>query len=65
MERAGEILTMYIGPHDLLVNLGVSFRPGTTDLQMHEAIQRIESNLRGAYPECRRIYIETQSLGAA
>ena len=27
VERAGDILTMYMGPHDLLVNMGVLLRP--------------------------------------
>ena len=57
-----EILTMYMGPHDLLVNLGVSFKPGITAEQMHEAIHRIEGDLQRAYPECMRVYIEAESM---
>lgn len=64
VDRAGDILTMYMGPHELLVNLGVSFRPGTTAEAMHEAIARIETDLRGSYPECTRVYIEAESLPA-
>jgi cation diffusion facilitator family transporter len=64
VERAGDILTMYMGPHELLVNMGVSFAPGTTAEQMHEAIRRIEADLRGAYPETNRVYIEAESLPA-
>ncbi len=60
--RAGKILTMYMGPHDLLVNLGVSFKAGITAEQMHEAIHRIESDLRSSHPECTRVYIEAESL---
>ena len=62
VERAGAILTMYMGPHDLLVNLGVSFKTGITAEQMHEAIRRIENDLQSAYPECTRVYIEAESL---
>ena len=64
VERAGDILTMYMGPHDLLVNMGVCFVPGTTAEQMHEAIRRIEADLRSAYPETNRVYIEAESLPA-
>ena len=60
--RAGDILTMYMGPHDLLVNLGVFFKPGTTAERMHESIHRIEKDLAAAYPECTRVYIETEWL---
>lgn len=62
VERAGDILTMYIGPHELLVNMGVCFVTGTTAEQMHKAIHRIEANLYGAYPEITRVYIEAESL---
>jgi cation diffusion facilitator family transporter len=62
VERAGVILTMYMGPHDLLVNMGVCFVAGTTAGQMHEAIHRIEADLKSAYPETNRVYIEVESL---
>ena len=62
VERAGDILTMYMGPHDLLVNMGVCFVKGTTAEEMHEAIRRIESDLQKAYPETNRVYIEAESL---
>jgi cation diffusion facilitator family transporter len=62
VKGVGDILTMYIGPHALLVNLGVQFRSGSTMEEIHEAIGRIEADLMGAYPECTRIYIEAESL---
>ncbi len=62
IDRAGDILTMYMGPNDLLVNLGVAFRPGTTAEEMHDSIRRVERDLQGAYPECTRVYIEAESL---
>ncbi len=62
VERAGDILTMYIGPNELLVNMGVCFVAGTTAEQMHEAIRRIENALRNGYPEINRVYIEAESL---
>jgi cation diffusion facilitator family transporter len=64
VERAGDILTMYMGPHELLVNMGVCFVAGTTAEQMHEAIRRIEADLIGVYPETTRVYIEAESLPA-
>lgn len=64
VQRAGDILTMYMGPHDLLVNMGVCFVAGTTAEQMHEAIRRIEADLRSTYPNTNRVYIEAESLPA-
>lgn len=62
ISAVGDILTMYMGPYDLLVNLSVSFVPGTTVEETHEAIRRIEADLVSAYPECKRVYIEAESL---
>jgi cation diffusion facilitator family transporter len=62
VERSGDILTMYMGPDDLLVNMGVCFVAGTRAEEMHESIRRIEADLQGAYPEIRRVYIEAESL---
>ncbi len=62
VERVGEVLTMYLGPHELLVNLSVRFVPGLTVERMHEAIERIERAILEAYPVCRRVYIEASSL---
>jgi len=64
VDRAGDILTMYMGPHDLLINMGVCFVAGTTAEQMHEAIRRIEADLKSGYPETNRVYIEAESLPA-
>lgn len=64
VERAGLILTMYMGPHDLLVNMGVCFTAGTTAEEMHEAIRRIETDLKSAYPQINHVYIEAESLPA-
>ena len=64
VERVAEILTMYMGPYELLVNLGVSFKTGITAEQMHEAIHRIEDDVQAAHPECTRMYFEAESLPA-
>jgi cation diffusion facilitator family transporter len=62
VERVGDILTMWMGPNDLLVNMGVGFVAGTRAEQMHEAIRRIEADLRRGYPATNRVYIEAESL---
>jgi cation diffusion facilitator family transporter len=62
VEKAGNILTMYMGPQDLIINMGVCFVAGTTDRQMHDSIHRIEDDLCRAYPETKRVYIEAETL---
>lgn len=62
VEAAGDILTMYMGPHELVINLGVRFARGTSAESMHEAIGRIETALESTYPQHLHVYIEAQSL---
>ncbi len=62
VERAGDILTLYMGPHALLVNLEVVFKPSLGAEAIHEAIHRIERAIGAEHPDVSRIYIEVQSL---
>jgi cation diffusion facilitator family transporter len=62
VDGIAEILTMYLGPNNLLVNLGVCFKTSLTAEEMHQAIHRIERNIQSAYPEHMDFYIETESL---
>jgi len=62
VERAGDILTMYMGPHSVLVNLEVVFKDTLSAEAIHETIHRVESGIIAAHPEVARVYIEVQSL---
>lgn len=62
VEGVGEVRTMYLGPHDLLVNLDVAFRPTLHSKGIRDAIERIEASLRSACPAVSRIYIEARSV---
>lgn len=59
---AGQPLTMHFGPHDVLLNLDVRFRPELSSEQVMAAVDRLEQAIRSRYPEIRRIYIEAESL---
>lgn len=65
VERVTDLLTMYMGPHDLLVNVGVQFRRGLHAETVHRAIHRIEERLRAEMPEIQRVYVEVESLRVA
>jgi len=62
VERTGGILTMYMGPHGLLVNLEVVFNASLKVEAIHEAIHRIERAIVAKHSDVTRIYIEVQSL---
>jgi cation diffusion facilitator family transporter len=62
VEAVGDVRTMYVGPRDLLVNLDVAFRASLRSDGIRDAIERIETSLKSAYPEVSRIYIEAEKL---
>jgi cation diffusion facilitator family transporter len=65
VEAVGDVRTMYLGPHDLLVNLDVAFRAGSDTVDIRDSIDRIESDLKSEYPDVTRVYIEVASLRQA
>ncbi|PKL58266.1 MAG: cation transporter [Actinobacteria bacterium HGW-Actinobacteria-6] len=62
VDRAGEILTMYMGTHDMIVTVGVQFKHGIHAETIHRAIHRIENAITAEFPQVRNVYIEVESL---
>jgi len=60
----GAVLTMHLGPEEVLLNLEVEFAAGTPAEEIHAAIHRIEEHITAHHPEVNRIFIEVESLRA-
>ena len=60
--ECGRILTLYLGPDDLLITLDATFADGSTRDDIDEAIDRIERGIVSAYPQARRIFVENENL---
>ena len=60
--KCGRVLSLYLGPEDLLVNLDVTFRDGLEEGSLLMAIDRIEDEVIGEYPQTTRIFVEAESL---
>ena len=63
--RNVEVLTLHLGPEDILVNLSLEFVDGLDTNQLEAAVDRIEKNIRDAVPEAHRIFIEADSIKRA
>lgn len=62
VEIAGYPLTMYFGPHNILLTINVRFDRGLQRDGIEQCIDRIESAVRATFPKVHRIYIEAESL---
>ena len=60
--KCGRILTLYLGPHDLLVTLDVTFVDSATRDDIDHAIDAIERDIVTAFPQTQRIFIEPENL---
>jgi cation diffusion facilitator family transporter len=58
----GVVLTMHLGPEDVLLNIEVQFTPGLPAEAIHTAIHRIEEHITARHPEVSRIFIEVEAL---
>lgn len=55
-------LTMYLGPKNVLLALGVQFEETMTSNEIALVIDKIEADLRSEHPEIKHIYIEAKSI---
>jgi cation diffusion facilitator family transporter len=56
----GDVLTMHMGPNELLVNLGVRYADGLCIEEIRAATRRVEEAIHAVYPECTRVFIELE-----
>ncbi len=61
----GAVLTMHLGPDDVLLNLEARFTEGLPAEEIHAAIHRIEARIGEPYPSVSRVFIEVQALRPA
>lgn len=64
VEEVGHILSMYIGPDEVLVVVDVNFKDDTPTGEAADAIAAIEKQARARFPMIRRIFIEASEAPA-
>ena len=62
VKAVNELLTMHLGPEDVLVNLSIDFDDGIKSEAVEAAISELEGEIKAAYPEVKRVFIEAQSI---
>lgn len=61
----GRILSMYVGPDDVLVTMDLDFDDGTVASDAATAISQVEQQVRARFPMIRRLFIESGVAPAA
>ena len=65
VRRVGRLLSMYIGPEEVLLAFDVQFTSDAPATDVAAAIAKIEAQIRERYPRISRIYIEPRTIDAA
>ncbi len=55
-----EVLSMHLGPRDVLVNISLDFREGISSGEVETTITSLERAVKTAYPDVTRVFIEAQ-----
>jgi len=56
-----EILTMHLGPRDILLNLSLDFKDELSSGNVEETISKLELGIKNKFPEIKRVFIEAQN----
>jgi len=56
------LLTMYFGPHTVLLTMEVAFAAGLPAPERTAAVARLEQRIRNRHPAIKHVFIEARSL---
>jgi len=62
VEDVGDLLTMQLGPNQVLLAVDIKFKYGLRLRELESAIDRLEENIRRREPTVERIFIEADAL---
>jgi len=65
IEDVGKVLSMQLGPDEVLLTVAVRFNRGMRIDEVEAAIERLEKAVAAAYPAIRHIYFESGALRSA
>lgn len=60
--QVGRVLTMVLGPADILLNLEVRFSPRLSIEELTAAVSKLEQAIQQCHPQVKRIFIDTTSM---
>jgi cation diffusion facilitator family transporter len=64
VEHVSRLLTMYFGPHEVLLTIEVKFRDELSAVGVRAAVARLHKRVRAECPDITRIYFASESVAA-
>jgi len=64
IKKTNELLTLHLGPQDVLLTVSVDFTDDLDSVGVETTIAALEARIKQDYPEIRRVFIEAQSVAA-
>ena len=64
IQAVNEVLTMHLGPSDVLATISLDFVDNRTSQDVEASITELERAIKEKFPEVRRVFIEAQSWRA-
>lgn len=62
VEGVRRVLTMHLGPQEILLNLEIQFNKNLSAEEVASAVQRLERTICKKHPDIKNVFIEAQSL---
>jgi cation diffusion facilitator family transporter len=62
VERVGDLLTMQLGPNEVLLNVEIQFQRESCVEDLERTIGRLERRVREEFPEVKHLFVEVASL---
>jgi cation diffusion facilitator family transporter len=62
VESVRNALTMYFGPHTVLLAMDLRFRSDLSAAEVEESIDRLEETIRKHHPNIKHIFVESESI---
>jgi cation diffusion facilitator family transporter len=59
VQRVADLLTLYLGPQEVLLAIELEMRPRSTVEEVRSALDRIKAAIRQRFPQVRRVYVDT------
>lgn len=62
VKRTIDVLTMHLGPDDVLLNMSAEFQDDLTADEVEDTVAALETRIRGQFPQVRRIFVEAEAM---